>query len=117
MPSPSPTAKPGRSPNRASVFKPKFVDGKVEVDGGATFGPEADSELEVLYGSVEVGPAEFFRVKFSLAVRLLRSNYDLTDAELAELLVLDTSDEASRARWEQFGNAMMGVVPKLSPAF
>jgi hypothetical protein len=97
-------------------FKPKFVNGRVEMTGGATFGPESDSELEILYGVVDAEAGEFLRVKFALAVRLLRVNYELTDDEVADLVVLEPGDAASEARWEAMTNALMGNSPKPSPA-
>lgn len=97
-------------------FKPKFVEGKVEIAAGATFGPESDAEVDVLYGVVDVEGSEFLRVKLALAVRLLRANYDLTDDDLIDLLVLEPGDPASDARWEGISNALMGIAPKPLPA-
>jgi hypothetical protein len=31
-------------------FKPRIVDGKVEIGGGPSFGPEFDDKLDVLFG-------------------------------------------------------------------
>lgn len=97
-------------------FTPKFVDGKVELAGGPTLGSDFDGDLEIIFGTVDVPGAEFLRVKFSLAVRLLRVNYELSDSELAGLIVLEPGDPASDARWEELTNAMMGNAPKPSPA-
>ncbi len=97
-------------------FKPKIVDGRVEVGGGATFGPEYDESMEILFGVVEVEPVERLRVKFELAVRLLRANYELTDDDVSALIVLEPDDPASDDRWEQLTRAIMGVAPKPSPA-
>jgi hypothetical protein len=97
-------------------FRPRFVDGKVEIGGGATYGPESSADLDILYGIVESTGSEFLRVKFSLAVRLLRVNYTLTDDDLVELLVMEPGDKASDARWEEISNALMGTPPKPLPA-
>ena len=97
-------------------FKPRIVDGKVEIGGGPSFGPEFDHKLDILFGIAEADPAERLRVKFEIAVRLLLANYELTPDNFAELIVLEPGDPESDDRWEQLGNAMMGIAPKPSPA-
>lgn len=97
-------------------FRPKVVDGKVDVDGGPSFGPEYDASLDVLFGVVDVEPIERLRVKFEMAVRLLGANYDLTPEDFASLIVLEPDDPASDERWEQLTRAIMGIAPKPSPA-
>ena len=76
-------------------LKPRIVDGKVEIGGGPSFGPEYDEQLDVLFGVTDVDPAERLRVKFEVAVRLLAANYNLRPDELAELIVLEPGDPAS----------------------
>jgi hypothetical protein len=97
-------------------LKPKIVDGKVEIGGGPSFGPECDEHLDVLFGAVEVDPVERLRVKFEMAVKLLSANYDLKSEDCAELIVLEPGEPASEERWEQLSNVMLGIAPKPSPA-
>lgn len=97
-------------------FKPKIVDGKVEIGGGPSFGPEFDDKLDVLFGVAQAEPAERLRVKFEVAVRLLEANYNLQPEHFAELIVLEPGDAVSDRRWEQLCNAIMGIAPKPSPA-
>jgi hypothetical protein len=97
-------------------FKPKVVDGKVEVGGGPSFGPEFDQQLDILFGVVDVEPIERLRVKFEMAVRLLSANYDLRPEDFSELIVLEPDDPGSDERWEQLTRAIMGISPKPSPA-
>ena len=97
-------------------FKPRVVDGRVEIGGGPSFGPEFDDKLDILFGVAEAEPAERLRVKFEVAVRLLATNYDLTPANYADLIVLEPGDPASDERWEQLCDAIMGIAPKPSPA-
>lgn len=97
-------------------LKPRIVDGKVEISGGPSFGPEFDEQLDILFGVSDADPAERLRVKFEVAVRLLAANYDLRPEQFAELIVLEIGDPASNERWEQLSNAIMGIVPKPSPA-
>ena len=98
-------------------FRPKIgPDGRVEVGGGPSFGPEYDQQFEVLFGVVESDGFEQLRVKLEMAVRLLQSNYELTANDLAELLVLEPGDQASEDRWDELVRVLMGLGPKLSPA-
>jgi hypothetical protein len=97
-------------------FKPRICDGKVEIGGGPSFGPEFDDQLDILFGIVEADPAERLRVKFEVAVRLLAANYHLGPRQFAELIVLEPGEPASDERWEQLSNAIMGIAPKPSPA-
>jgi hypothetical protein len=97
-------------------FKPRIVDGRVEIGGGPSFGPEFDLKLDVLFGVAQADPAERLRVKFEVAVRLLAANYDLKPDDFAELLVLEPGDPASDERWEELSRAIMGITPKPSPA-
>ena len=95
---------------------PKIVEGKVEIGGGPTFGPEFDDKLDILFGVVVADPNERLRIKFDVAVRLLSANYDLQPEHFAELIVLDPDDLASDERWQQLCDAMMGIAPKPLPA-
>ena len=76
-------------------LRPEIVDGKVEIGGGPSFGPEYDDQLDVLFGAVDVDPVERLRVKFEMAVRLLSANYDLKPEDYAELIVLEPGEPAS----------------------
>jgi hypothetical protein len=97
-------------------FKPRIVDGKVEIGGGSSFGPEFDDKLDILFGVVLADPAERLRVKFEVAVRLLATNYRLEPDNFAELIVLEPGDPVSDDRWDQLCDAIMGIAPKPSPA-
>jgi hypothetical protein len=97
-------------------FKPRIVDGKVEIGGGPSFGPEFDDQIDILFGVIDADPAERLRVKFEVAVRLLAANYDLRPNQFSALIVLEPGDPASDERWEQLCNAIMGIAPKPSPA-
>ncbi|MGO9463083.1 MAG: hypothetical protein ACLQIB_04390 [Isosphaeraceae bacterium] len=97
-------------------LKPKIVDGRVEVGGGPSFGPEYDDQLDALFGAVEGDPVERVRVKFEMAVRLLSANYELEPENFAELIVLEPGEPASDERWEQLSNVLLGIAPKPLPA-
>jgi hypothetical protein len=93
-------------------FVPKLVDGKFEVSGGASFGPEFDANLDVLYGVTESDGIERLRVKFEMTCRLLMANYSLTPENLAELVVVEIGDPASEERWQQTTEVLFGNSPK-----
>ena len=97
-------------------FKPTIIDGRVEIGGGPSFGPEFDDKLDILFGVTDSDPSERLRIKFELAVKLLAANYDLQPDDFAELIVLEPGDPASDERWEQLSNALMGIAPKRLPA-
>jgi len=97
-------------------LKPKIVDGRVEIGGEPSFGPEYDDQLDVLFGAVEVDDVERLRVKFEMAVRLLSANYELKPEDYAELIVLEPGEPASMERWEQLSNVLLGMAPKPLPA-
>lgn len=103
-------------PKPRLIFKPKFTDGKIDFDGGPTFGPEFDDNLEVLLGVREAAPVERMRIKFEMAVRLLSTNYDLKPDDFSELLVLEVNDSASDERWDALDKVLVGLTPKPSPA-
>jgi hypothetical protein len=97
-------------------FRPKIADGRVEVTGSPTFGPEFDETLDILHGVKAVEPIEQLRAKFELAVRLLSANYDLTAEELSSLIELEPGDAASEERWDRLSRVILGIAPKPSPA-
>ena len=97
-------------------FKPRIVNGKVEIGGGSSFGPEFDDKFDILFGIVDAEPAERLRIKFEVAVELLATNYDLKPGDFARLIVLEPGDPESEQRWDQLCDAIMGIAPKPSPA-
>ncbi len=95
-------------------FKPRLVDGKIELGGGPTFGPEFDETLDVLFGVTEADDAEIVRAKFEIACKLMLANYDIAFADLAELVAWEPDDPVSHERWRSMAAAIMGLPPKPS---
>jgi hypothetical protein len=95
-------------------FRPMRVDGKIQVGGGRVFGPEYDESLSIILGTKEAESFEILTVKFDMAVRLLQSNYNLTDDETFDLLSLDLEDPASVERFDVVSNILAGIAPKPS---
>ncbi len=99
-------------------LRPKIVDGRVEVAGGRTFGPEFDSKLDVLFGSSDEESDGWARlgVEFEVLTRLLMANYALADSDVGDLLVMEPGDPDSDERWRQLEELVLGAAPKPSPA-
>jgi len=94
------------------------ADGRVEIAGGRTFGPEMDSKLDVLFSASDDGSGGWDRlgVQFEVVVRLLLANYDLAPVDVETLLVYEPGDPASDQRWDEILEVVLGAAPKPSPA-
>ncbi len=95
-------------------FKPRLVDGKIELGGGPTFGPEFDETMDVLFGVSEADGAEVARAKFEIACKLLLANYDIPFDDLADLVAWEPDDQGSDDRWDAMASTIMGLPPKPS---
>lgn len=94
-------------------WSPRFgIDGKISIGGGASFGPEFDDKMDVIYGIVEADGAERLRTEFELAARLLLANYDLTPQNVSDLIVWEPDNESNDERWLQIKRAIRGMDPK-----
>jgi hypothetical protein len=78
--------------------------------------PDYEGWVAVIVGDIPVDPEEAWSIRMTAAATLLLSNYELSDDELAELLVWESDDAASQERWEQITDAILGVVPKAGSA-
>jgi hypothetical protein len=80
--------------------------------------PEYAHWAEVLLGLTEADPEEYWRIRMTAAATLLCLNYDLEGDELAELLAFepDAPDGPYTRRWMDIDAAVLGMVPKASPA-
>lgn len=82
-------------------------------DGVPTYGPGNDAELDLLLNVGDVDTEEHFRAAYLLALRLLLSNYTLTNAEHRSLLAWK-SDGSTTEMWGGIIAALQGVRPKPS---
>jgi hypothetical protein len=103
-------------PKPRLLLKPKFVNGRIDVSSGPSFGPNYDTALDIALGAVEVEPEEWMRTKFDAAVRLLRANYELSDTDVVELLTFEMGNPLDDERWTELCRITVGIAPKLSPA-
>ncbi len=96
------------------LFPVRGENGRIEVGGGASFGAEYEALMDEL---AECDPADVtarLAIQFRLAALLLCRNYDLSDRNLRELLVIDADDDECRERWQAINTAMTGRAPKPS---
>jgi hypothetical protein len=66
--------------------------------------------------SQTVPARDYWDARMDAAASLLRLNYELTDEELAELLVWEPDDPAADERWDQIDAAILGTPPKACSA-
>jgi hypothetical protein len=92
-------------------FRPRIVDGHAEVMGGSRFGAEFDSDLDILLGVVDAEPVDRLRAKFQMAVRLLLSNYALSDEEISNLIVWEPECPVSAKNWTDLTTVLAGGAP------
>ena len=85
--------------------------------GPAPFGGDYQADLERYIDHDHSDDAAFFEglaLRITLAIRLLRRNYDLTDQDVQELLYLDSSSADAAEMWSALDDAVMGRHPKPS---
>jgi hypothetical protein len=70
----------------------------------------------IIAGDDPVPNREYWDIRVAAGATLLLANYDLSDDELASLLVWVSADPASEERWDRIDDAILGVVPKAEPA-
>lgn len=89
------------------AIHPVFRDGRpVDEWRCLTYGPELDALIERIKDSDDL--VEQVTAGVALAALLLTRNYDLTDDELAEVLVYRAGDPASRAMLESVLDVVTG---------
>ena len=96
------------------LFPVRDAEGRIAVGGGPSFGAEYESLMDELAGCDPDDASARLTIQFRMAVLLLTRNYDLTDRDLRELLVVDADDPECRERWGAINQAMTGRVPKPS---
>lgn len=84
-------------------------EGRVDVGGGPSFGPEFDASLDAIFGVIEVEAVETLRIRFEMVVRLLRSNYILSPADLRKLLPMDSGLPGNDEMWSKLDRLIRGL--------
>jgi hypothetical protein len=99
--------------------KPRFrvtpvdgPDGRITTYFQPSYGDEFDRTMAIFLEGQLCTTGELFEVRFRCAADLLRRNYDLSTADLAELLVHVDGDAASEQRWQDIDAILVGSRPK-----
>lgn len=99
------------------LFPRRGQDGKFGIGGGLTFG-SAYNDLLDEYAEAEGDDEEIFAritIQFRMACLLLVQNYDLTDKQLEQLLILEPDEEDNQAMWrDEILPLLLGLAPKPS---
>lgn len=101
-------------PPTLRLFPIRGEDGRIEVGGGPSFGSDYESLMDELADCDPSDATARLTIQFRMATLLLLRNYDLTDRDLRDLLLIDAEDDVCRERWRAINLAMTGRVPKLS---
>lgn len=96
------------------LYPVRGVDGRIAVGGGDSFGAEYEAMMDELAECDPEDATARLTIQFRMAALLLNRNYDLSDGDLRELLVIDVEDEGCRDRWGEINRAMTGRAPKVS---
>lgn len=96
------------------LFPIRGEDGRIAVGGGPSFGAEYEAMMDELADCDPEDATARLTVQFRMATLLLTRNYDLTDRDLRELLVIDVDDPECRERWQEINRALTGRSPKVS---
>jgi len=96
------------------LFPARDADGRIGVGGGPSFGAEYEALMDDLAACDPADATARLTVQFRMAALLLSRNYELSDRDLRELLVVDAEDPECRERWRAINRAMTGRSPKPS---
>lgn len=96
------------------LYPVRDAEGRIAVGGGPSFGAEYEALMDDLADCDPDDASARLTIQFRMAALLLSRNYDLTDRDLRELLVVDADDPDCRERWGAVNRAMTGRVPKPS---
>lgn len=94
------------------AFPVEGPDGQITAGFRPFYGGDFDRMMAVFLGIQECTRGELFELRFRGACELLRRNYTLSIAELAELLAYEEDDPASDERWEAIDAILVGSPPK-----
>lgn len=96
------------------LFPIRGEDGRIAVGGGPSFGADYEALMDDLTDCDPEDTTARLTIQFRMAAMLLTRNYDLTDRDLRELLVIDAEDPECRERWREINRVMTGRAPKPS---
>jgi hypothetical protein len=96
----------------AISVRPKIQDGQpIDVVIGRHRIPDYEAIAAVLLATPPAPPADYWLARFRAAAALLRSNYDLADHELEQLLAHQVGEPEASARWRLIEDLFLGYQP------
>ena len=101
-------------PSWLRLYPGRGQDGEFTVGGGMGFGSAYDDLIDRLIDCDPGDTAGRLALQFQMAAALLNRNYELSDRDLRELLVIDLADPACEPRWRQINQVLLGSPPKPS---
>jgi hypothetical protein len=96
------------------LYPMRAQDGQLCVGGGMGFGAHHDNLIDRLVDCDPGDTSGRLALQFQMAAGLLGRNYELTDRDLRELLVIDLADPECEPRWQQINQVLLGSPPKPS---
>ena len=96
------------------LFPVPGEDGRLVIGGGPSFGAEYEALMDDLVDCDAGDTRARLTIQFRIVVLLLTRNYDLSNRQLRDLLVIDADDPICRERWMVINQAITGRAPKPS---
>jgi hypothetical protein len=104
-----------------SFPRPKFrffpcrdANGKIAMGGRSTFDDEYRTMISEFQQADRDDVHRMWSLKMQIACHLLLANYNLSDADLAELLSIDFEDETNVDMWTALTPVILSLPPKPS---
>lgn len=94
------------------LYPVRAQDGRLTVGGGLGFGATHDELIDRLVDCDPDDTAGRIALQFEMAAVLLSRNYELSDRDLRELLVIDLGDPDCEPRWQQINEVLLASPPK-----
>jgi hypothetical protein len=96
---------------RVRMYPEEQPDGTIKAMIRPWYADKLERELDVLFGLVEADYADIWQARFTIAVSLLRANYDLPPGAIKDLLTYVVGDAESERMWEKIRAAILGRDP------
>lgn len=96
------------------LFPIRDEEGRIAVGGGPSFGAEYEALMDELVDCNPEDTTARLTIQFRMACLLLTQNYELTDRDLRDLLLIDAHDPECCERWRAINQVMTGRAPKPS---
>jgi hypothetical protein len=99
---------------RLRFFPYRGDDGKMGLGGSGTFDQEYRELFTAFTECDKDEPYQYWTLKIQIACHLLLANYELSDAELADLMPVMFDDESNMEMWANLSPVLLSQPPKPS---